>query len=118
MLAAGGVGAAMFLTALLRAESVPGKETFEKRCTGCHSLDNEKTGPHLRGVYGRAAGSLPSFPYSDSLRKSGVTWDAATLDKWLSDPDAFVPDNDMAFRVASAQERAAVIDYLKRLSVK
>jgi cytochrome c len=85
----------------------PGKQIFERRCTGCHALDNEKPGPHLRGV-GRSAGILASFQYSHALRKSGVTWGSATLDKWLTDTDSFMPDNDMAFQVASADERAAL----------
>jgi cytochrome c len=93
--------------------SARGKELFEKRCTGCHALDNEKTGPRLRGVYRRSAARVPSFPYSQSLRKSGITWDNIFLDKWLTDPDGFVPDNDMAFRVANPEKRAAIIDYLK-----
>lgn len=95
-----------------------GKEIYEKRCTGCHALDIEKNGPHLRGVFGRHAGSLPAFPYSDALRQSGVVWDAKSLDLWLADPDRFVPDNDMAFRVANPGERAAIIDYLNQLSKK
>ncbi len=102
----------------LFAETSPGKQMFEKRCTGCHALDNEKTGPRLRGVYGRPAGSIASFPYSEALRKSGVTWDNSSLDKWLTDPDAFIPDNDMAFRVTNSEERASIIDYLKELSPK
>ena len=79
-------------------------------------LDHEKTGPRLRGVYGRGAASVSSFLYSEPLRKSGVKWDAASLDKWLTDPDGFVPDNDMAFRVANKEERAAIIEYLKEVS--
>ena len=100
------------------AENHPGKQIFEKRCTGCHALDNEKTGPHLRGVYGRRAASLTSFQYSEALRKSHITWDSGTLDKWLTDPDAFIPDNDMAFRVANPEEREAIIGYLKEVSGK
>ena len=102
----------------LLAETSPGKQMFEKRCTGCHALDNEKTGPRLRGVYGRPAGSIASFPYSEAVRKSGVTWNSSSLDKWLTDPDAFIPDNDMAFRVTNSEERASVIEYLKELSQK
>jgi cytochrome c len=102
----------------LLAGNSPGKEMFEKRCTGCHALDNEKTGPRLRGVFGRPAASVPTFPYSESLRKSGVTWDSASLDKWLTDPDGFVPDNDMAFRVPNKDERAVIIEYLKAVSSK
>lgn len=95
-----------------------GKEIYEKRCTGCHALDTEKTGPHLRDVYGRPAARHSSFPYSEALRRSGVIWDNDSLDKWLADPDRFVPDNDMAFRVANPEERAAIIGYLKELSRK
>jgi len=100
----------------LFAENGAGKNIFERRCTGCHALDHEKTGPRLRGVYGRGAASVSSFLYSEPLRKSGVTWDAVSLDKWLTDPDGFVPDNDMAFRVANKEERAAIIEYLKEVS--
>ena len=102
----------------LLADNNTGKQIFEKRCTGCHALDNEKVGPRLRGVYGRPAASLASFPYSKALRKSGITWDSSTLDKWLTDPDNFIPDNDMAFRVANPEERAAIIGYLKEISVQ
>jgi cytochrome c len=102
----------------LLAGNVQGKEIFEKRCTGCHALDNAKAGPPLRGVYGKRAGSVPSFPYSEPLRKSGITWDSASLDKWLTEPDRLVPENDMAFRVTNPEERAAVIDYLKYISRK
>jgi cytochrome c len=100
------------------AENQPGKQAFEKRCTGCHALDNEKAGPHLRGVYGRRAASLSSFQYSEALRKSHITWDSGTLDKWLTDPDAFIPENDMAFRVTNPEEREAIISYLKEVSGK
>jgi cytochrome c len=94
-------------------EGEPGKELFERRCSGCHSLDKDKEGPRLRGVYGRAAGSVTGFQYSDSLKAAHLTWDAATLDKWLTDPEQLVPGNDMAFRLVKVDERAAIIDYLK-----
>src|ERR1700759_1056486 len=50
------------------ADAERGKQLFEKRCTGCHSLDQNKEGPHLRGVYGRHAGRLPGFTYSAALQ--------------------------------------------------
>ena len=90
-----------------------GKETFVKRCGGCHDLERDKAGPRLRGVFGRKAATGGSFEYSDALRKSGVVWDAATLDKWIADPDSVAPGTDMAFRSNNASERAAIIEYLK-----
>src|SRR5262249_6297879 len=102
----------------LLAEPSRGKELFEKRCTGCHSLDRVKVGPPLRGVVGRRAGSFPAFPYSDALRNTRFAWDPNSLDQWLTDPDAFLPENDMAFRVANRGERAEIIAYLAGLSAK
>jgi cytochrome c len=93
-----------------------GKDLFRKRCAGCHALDSERVGPRLRGVFGNPAGRVPSFPYSEAVRKSGVLWDSDSLDKWLTDPDAFIPDNDMEFRVANSGERADIISYLKTLA--
>ncbi len=109
-----------FLFALIFATPAApdGKDIFERRCTGCHALDKDKEGPSLRGVYGRAAASKAPFSYSDALRKVKLTWDAATLDKWLTDPDKVAPGTDMNFRVVKPDERAAIIDYLKQLSAK
>jgi cytochrome c len=103
------------MTPMQSGDAAEGKAIFEKRCTGCHGLDADKDGPRLRGVFGRKAASVPSFQYSEALRKSGLTWDAASLDKWLTEPDAFVKDTDMAFRVANEKERSAIIQYLKEL---
>ena len=97
---------------------VNGKALFEKRCTGCHTLDQNKEGPHLRGVYGRRAGSVGDFSYSDQLKASNFMWDDISLDKWLTNPDAVVPDNDMAFRVSNPQERADIIQFLRLSSGK
>jgi cytochrome c len=95
-----------------------GKETFEKRCGGCHSLDQDKEGPRLRGVYGRLSGSVSSFSYSTALKSAHISWDAESLDKWLAGPDKLVPDTDMAFHVDKADERRDIIAYLKGLSGK
>jgi len=95
-------------------DPIRGNAIFEKRCTGCHALEVDREGPRLAGVYGRRAGSVSGFTYSAGLKKSGVTWDEATLEKWLSDPDRMVPDNNMSFSVPKAAERQDVIAYLKQ----
>ena len=100
------------------ADAEHGRQLFEKRCTGCHSLDQNKEGPHLRGVYGRQAGKVSGFNYSAALKSSQLTWDDALLDKWLTNTDSLIADNDMAFRVSNPDERADIIRYLKTLSVK
>ena len=92
---------------------IRGKELFDKRCGGCHSLDSDKEGPRLRGVYGRKAGSIASFKYSDGMKAAHFTWDAAALDRWLTDTESVVPDNDMDFHVPKADERADIIEFLR-----
>jgi len=94
------------------------RELFEKRCGGCHSLDRDKEGPQLHGVYGRKAGSVDSFQYSDALKKSKIVWTEETLERWLTDTDKLVPDNDMTFHVEKPEERRTIITYLKRASGK
>lgn len=98
------------------ANAANGKVLFEKRCTGCHSLEKNKEGPRLVGVYGRKAGSVGDFSYSAELKAAKITWDGLTLDKWLTNPDAVVKDNDMAFHVSDARERGDIIEYLRVVS--
>jgi cytochrome c len=95
-------------------DPVRGKAVFEKRCTGCHAIDVDREGPRLAGVYGRKAGGVAGFTYSTGLKNSGVTWNDATLEKWLSDPDLMVPDNNMSFSVPKAEERRDLIAFLKK----
>jgi cytochrome c len=95
-----------------------GKDLFARRCSGCHAPDIDREGPRLRGVYGRKAAGVPGFGYSDSLRQLDIRWDEKRLDRWLSDPSAMARDTDMEFRLGSAEERKAVIAYLKSLGRK
>jgi cytochrome c len=95
-----------------------GREAFEKRCTGCHALDKIKLGPPLRSVYGRAAGRNSQFTYSDAMKSAAVTWDESTLDRWLTDTESVIADNDMTFRLNDPAERASIIAYLKQLSLQ
>ena len=95
-------------------DAARGKAVFEKRCTGCHALDANREGPRLSDVYGRKAGRVAEFKYSDGLKNSGITWTDATLEKWLTDPDLMVKDNQMSFSVPKAQERLDIIAFLKQ----
>jgi cytochrome c len=95
-----------------------GREVFEKRCTGCHSLEENREGPKLQGVYGRTSGKAPGFTYSEALIKAAIVWDEVSLEQWLADTDAFVPGNNMDFRVPKPQERRDVASFLKQQSGK
>lgn len=95
-----------------------GEALFERRCAGCHALAQNHEGPRLQGVYGRAAGSVPDFAYSPALMKTHVVWDESSLGKWLADPDAFIPGNEMDFQVSKPEERQDLIAFLRQISSK
>lgn len=55
-------------------------EQIYHRCQGCHSIDANRVGPRHAGLFGRRAGSLDDYSYSDAMRDSGIVWNEATLD--------------------------------------
>jgi len=97
-----------------QGDPVRGKNLFERRCTGCHSLTANHEGPRLQGVYGRVSGSVPGFGYSDALKNAHIKWNDLSLNQWLTDPDAFLPGNNMDFHVAKPDERRDLIQFLKQ----
>jgi cytochrome c len=92
-------------------------EALYAQCAGCHKLQENFTGPKHCGVVGRKAGSVPDFAYSEAMKTSGLTWDAKTLDEFLTSPISYVPGTMMGFAgLPDPQERADVIAYLQSAS--
>lgn len=93
-----------------------GAQAF-RACAACHSLEPNKnmTGPSLAGVFGRQAGSLPSFDrYSAALKSAHVTWDAKSLGAWIADPARFIPGNHMTFPgIKDDRTRSDLIAFLQ-----
>lgn len=107
--------AAVLLTGSAWADgnAARGKKIYE-RCQGCHSIDRNRAGPRHRGLFGRRAGSVPGFDYSPAMRRSGIVWTAASLDRFLKAPTQVVPGTAMGFDgVKDARDRADLIAYLK-----
>jgi cytochrome c len=94
-------------------DAARGEQLYPLRCGACHSLDANRVGPRHRGVVGRRSASIADFNYSPALRRLNATWDEAALDRWLTNPTAVAPGTSMGIRVASAQERADIIAYLR-----
>lgn len=90
--------AAIATPALADGDAAAGEKVFNK-CKACHSLEEgkNKVGPSLHGVIGRKAASLDGFKYSKAMQESGLTWDEATLHKYLENPRGVVPGTRMAF---------------------
>ena len=116
-IAFGGLAGFAFLIAASSFGQAPapatGKDLFERRCGACHALDRDKEGPRLGGVYGRKAGTVNTFDYSEALKASGITWSEESLDKWISGPEKMVPNTDMSFHLEKAEERREIITFLK-----
>ncbi len=87
------------------------------QCAVCHSTDGSNgTGPTLKGLFGRPAGSVVGFRYSRAMRGAGIVWDAKGLDDYLRSPQDFIPGNVMPFPgVPDSAERAGLIAYLRSL---
>lgn len=93
-----------------------GRQTYGRRCSGCHSMVLNRSGPRHLKVFGKPAASVPDYEYSEALKRSGIVWNERTLDLWLKDPEALVPGNYMGYSVGSARDRADIIAYLKFMS--
>ena len=113
-----GTAAFAFVLAAAHAQAQDaGEAIFKKNCFVCHATEpgKNKLGPSLAGIVGRKAGSVPGYAYSDANKNSGVTWDDATLDTYLTDPRKFVPGTKMIFAgLKNADDRKALIEYLKK----
>ena len=110
--------AALAVTAVAAPPGDPaaGAAIYE-RCAACHSLAHDRTGPRHCGLIGRRAGSVPGFDYSEAMKRSGITWDERSLDRFLADPMAAVPGTSMGYAgIADAKERADLVAYLKAAS--
>uniref|UniRef100_A0ABX1PQH3 C-type cytochrome n=1 Tax=Aromatoleum anaerobium TaxID=182180 RepID=A0ABX1PQH3_9RHOO len=106
-----------FASSLGEAGAAPRGEEIYARCLACHALAYHRTGPRHCGLFGRRAGSLPDYEYSDAMRKSGIVWDAATLDRFLAAPTRVVPGTTMGYAgIPDPAERAALIEWLREAS--
>lgn len=105
-------------TAALAADPAAGENIFKTQCAICHSVvaGENRIGPALFGVVGRKAGTVPGFNYTADHKKLGVTWDAATLNKYLANPRAMVPDTSMIYPgLKDDAKRADLVAYLETL---
>ena len=94
-----------------------GKTAF-KKCALCHTAEagKNKIGPSLFGIVGRKSATVENFNYSEAMKKFDHTWDEETLDTYLADPRATVPETKMVFPgIKDKAERDDVIAYLETL---
>ena len=104
----------------LGADTNAGKLLFRERCSVCHTAESGDNGgaqgPSLIGLMGRAAASSPQFSYTAALRDSKLTWDAATLKRFLAAPTGVVPGTSMALAVPAESDRDNLIAYFQSVA--
>ena len=93
-----------------------GRQLFESRCMGCHSLDANRVGPALGTVVGRVAGKQADFAYSAALTRATHVWTPEKLQAWLTNPEALVPGQAMGYSLSQSDDRRDVVAFLQSLS--
>ena len=108
------------LSASEDADLTSGQLLFNNACRTCHSTreGDNRLGPHLRGIIGRKAGSLPNYSYSSAMKGANFVWDEKNLERFIANPDETVPGNNMKpyGGLASAESRVELIAFLKTLT--
>jgi cytochrome c len=104
----------------IAAAAESGQVKFNNRCRTCHSVKegDNRLGPSLHNIFGAKAGSSSGFAsYSQALRNSGVVWAEDTLEKFIENPDALIPGNNMKpyAGITDEAERKQIVEYLKSL---
>jgi cytochrome c len=97
-----------------------GEDVF-KKCRACHDVGPDaknKVGPQLNGIIGRKSGTVDGFNYSDANKEAGakgLVWSEAELQKYLENPQAYMPKNKMAFAgLKDEQDRRDIVAYLAK----
>lgn len=110
-------GSPGFLTA---ADTMPnGKRQFMRKCSICHTLtpgSARRAGPSLYDLFGRRAGTVEDYSYSDALDGSTIIWDEDTIDALFDiGPEHYIPGTKMPMqRITGAQDRADLVTYLRK----
>lgn len=108
---------ACFSKATFAADNTSGEQLFNNNCRTCHSWKegDNRLGPTLHGIVGRKAGSIEGFTYSQSMKQANLTWDEATLDKFIANPDSVFQNNNMKpfTGIADQATRQKIIEFMK-----
>jgi cytochrome c len=123
------VTSALFMSAILAAPSAwaqdeggakDGQAAFNNACRTCHTVKegDNRQGPNLAGIVGKKSGQVEGWSYSGALADGRITWDEATLDKFIENPEAVAPGNNMKpfGGIAEAEQRKLIVSYLAEQS--
>ncbi len=99
-------------------DAAKGERVFNSQCKLCHTLDKggrSQVGPNMHGLFGRKAGTMEGFEFSDAMKNSGIVWNETTIAEYSKDPKGRIPGNKMVFVGLKRQDQIDdVIAYLKK----
>ena len=105
---------------LLAIASIEDGKKVSSKCTACHGFNsggNNRIGPNLWGILGKAKAEANGFKYSDSLKGLGGIWSIEDMNLWLKSPKKYAPGNSMAFvGLRKDKDRANLLAYLNSMS--
>ncbi len=99
-------------------DAAAGERLFRQRCGTCHSVEagQNRMGPHLAGVIGRASGSVEGARYSRAMGEFDVVWDAERIKAFIANPRDMLPGTTMMVRVPNESDRDSIVAYLGTLA--
>ena len=100
-----------------------GERQFARKCSICHNLTQDglrRAGPSLHGIFGREAGALPGYFYSETLQDSDIIWNEETINALFAEgPDHYISGSKMPMqRITLAQDRIDLIEFLRRATAQ
>lgn len=95
-----------------------GERQFKRKCSICHTLTESsarRAGPTLYQLFGRKAGTVSDYRYSETLTGSDIVWSPETINDLFDEgPDHYIPGTKMPMqRIAGADDRTDLIEYLR-----
>lgn len=106
-------------TAIGAGDAKRGAQAF-RQCMACHTVEagEHLSGPSLAHIWNRKAGTVEGFQrYSEPMKRLDISWSDAMLDKWLSNPERFLPGTSMTFPgIRGSKDRQDIVAYLKAVA--
>lgn len=120
LLAAAGL-ALLTASPVLAQDAAAGAKVFNQ-CRACHQVGETAKnliGPKLNGLFGRTAGSVEGFKYSDANIKSGIVWSEEIFAEYIRDPKAKIPGTKMVYAgLKNDQQIADLTAFLKQYNAE
>lgn len=99
--------AAAFAPSAQAQDASAGEKVFVQ-CRACHQVGEtakNSVGPLLNGLFGRTAGTIDGYNYSDANKKSGIVWDEKVFAEYIQNPKEKIPGTKMVYAGLKGEQR-------------